>query len=149
MPKKRKQRKPAGYDAAPKRKITPESKELVRKAVQQFVTKVAENQAVSTSEPLLKYLERIGVSYHVMDVMLGEEPQVCLVIDFEELKAKEYQHISARGRQNDQGQRSPELGRPGHVSGATARRGWTASPAPVVQQRSIGDDSSDSEGVQR
>lgn len=44
--------------------------------------------------PIIKALSTIGVEPKVMDVMLGDEPEECLVIPLTELMSKEWRYMS-------------------------------------------------------
>lgn len=45
-------------------------------------------------EPIMKSLDKMGITVHFMPVMVGDEPTDCVVIPVSELIVKEYQYMT-------------------------------------------------------
>lgn len=65
-----------------------------RAQAMEFLQKIMGAKAGGGYTPILKALKQIGITPKTMPVMIGDEPEDCLVIPVSELMSKEWKHMS-------------------------------------------------------
>ena len=65
-----------------------------REQAMQLLKMMAGNNNSPQYQPVLKSLKAIGVKIRKMTVMVGEEPEDCIVIPVQELMSREWAHLN-------------------------------------------------------